>query len=443
MNHSIFTIQNLILIFFIFQGCHASREFHLQYVFYKNLIYNEKLFGKFLHITDLHVDPYYLESSDPISFCHRYSPNPILNIAGKFGILSTPCDTPFALSNSTFEFMRSNFEDIDFIIYTGDAVRHDRDKLFKRTEDQVLDGHRRLVEYIQQYFDLSKIKFMPSLGNNDEFEHNKLPKGPNDLFSNLSQIWAPLNLNLTTHFLNGGYYRQDIHNKFSVLNLNSMYFYKKNKLLEDCNITDSAGTLQLEWLERELKNARQEKRMVYISQHVPPVDDANEELYSPACFYKYVQLIGKYSDVICGHFTGHTDKDTLAFVTADEEKDKYSIFALNETHILSTIATNNVVLTLTNAPSVKPTHNPAIRLYEYSTTYRNFGVLKDYIQYFVNLTEANEIGEAIWRVEYIASRTYGMNALGARDWAMVLKEFQSPDSETWRLYVKHITVSGP
>lgn len=128
--------------------------------------------------------------------------------------------------------------------------------------------------------------------------HNQLPKGPNDLFSNLSQIWAPLNLNLTTHFLNGGYYRQDIHsNKFSVLNLNSMYFYKKNKLLEDCNITDSAGALQLEWLERELKNARQEKRMVYISQHVPPMDDTS-------CFYSYVQLIGKYSDVICGHFTG-------------------------------------------------------------------------------------------------------------------------------------------
>ncbi|CAG8439369.1 1380_t:CDS:2 [Dentiscutata heterogama] len=441
MNNSFVTIWNLIFILFIFQGFHASRVFHLQHVFYENMVYRGRLFGKFLHITDLHVDPYYLESSDPTSFCHRYSPNSVLNIAGKFGLLSSPCDSPYPLTNSTFEFMRSNFKDIDFVVFTGDSVRHDKDKSFKRTEEQVLDGHRR--HYIFILVNALLFCKMPSLGNNDEFEHNRLSEGPNDLFSNLTQIWAPLKLNLTSDFLNGGYYRQDIHSKFSILNLNSMYFYKKNKLLRDCDIMDSGGALQLKWLERELKNARDERRKIYISQHVPPLEDTNEILYSPACFNAYVQLIGKYSDVICGHFTGHTDKDSLAFVTANENEDTYSISALNDTHILSTIATNNIVLALTNAPSLKPTHNPAIRQYEYSTRYWDFGSLKDYKQYFVNLTEANEIGEAIWRVEYIASKTYGMNSLGAKDWARVLKDFQSPDSDTWKLYVKHMTVSGP
>ncbi|CAG8611210.1 22519_t:CDS:2, partial [Dentiscutata erythropus] len=403
MDNSFVAIWNLILVLFIFQGCHASRVFHLQHVFYENVIYRQRLFGKFLHITDLHVDPYYLESSDPTSFCHRYSPNSILNIAGKFGILSAPCDSPYPLTNSTFEFMRSNFKDIDFIVYTGDSVRHDKDKSFKRTEEQVLDGHKRVVQFLLKYIDLSRIKFMPSLGNNDEFEHNRLVEGPNDLFSNLTQIWAPLKLNLTSDFLNGGYYRQDIHRKFSVLNLNSMYFYKKNKLLRDCDIMDSAGALQLKWLERELKNARDEGRRIYISQHVPPLED-----------------------------TRHTDKDSLAFVTANENEDTYSIIALNETHILSKIATNNIVLALTNAPSLKPTHNPAIRQYAYSTRNWDFGSLKDYKQYFVNLTEANEIGEAIWRLEYKASKTYGMNSLGAEDWARVLKDFQAPDSDTWK-----------
>ncbi|CAG8805739.1 11433_t:CDS:2, partial [Dentiscutata erythropus] len=74
-----------------------------------------KIIRKFLHIADLHVDPYYLELSDPTSFCHHYSPNSILNIAGN----------------------------IDLIVYTGDSVRHDKDKSFKRTEEQVLDGHGR------------------------------------------------------------------------------------------------------------------------------------------------------------------------------------------------------------------------------------------------------------------------------------------------------------
>ncbi|CAG8603264.1 2564_t:CDS:2 [Cetraspora pellucida] len=413
---------------------------------YQNIIYNnEGLLGRFLHITDIHLDPYYLESSDPTSFCHRYSRNQVLNIAGKFGILSAPCDSPYHLTNSTFEFIRSNFSDVDFIVYTGDSVRHDKDsKVFKRTEDQVLDIHKRVVENIQNYLNLSKIKFIPTLGNNDEFEHNRLPEGPNDLLSNLTKIWAPLNLNLTSDFLKGGYYRQDIHSKLSVLSLNSMYFYKKNKLVSDCNITDSPGASQLEWLERELKNARGERRKIYISQHVPPLDESNEESYFPACFYAYIQLLGKYSDVICGHFTGHTDQDMLSFVTSTSKSENaYSIFLLDEPPISNTISAEDIVLVLTNAPSIKPTHNPAVRLYEYSTSVWDFGALKDYTQYFVNLTEANKIRVARWEIEYIASETYGMNSLKTKDWTRVLNKFKIPDSDVWRSYVKHITVSGP
>ncbi|CAG8660522.1 30208_t:CDS:2, partial [Racocetra persica] len=362
----------------------------------------------------LHIDPYYLESSDPTSFCHRYSPNPVLNIAGKF----------------------------DFIVYTGDSVRHDKDKAFKRTEEQVLDAHKTVVEYVRKYFDLSRIKFIPTLGNNGEFEHNRLSQGPNAVLGNLSQIWAPLNLNLTSDFIKGGYFRQDIHSKLSVLSLNSLYFYKKNKIAPDCNVTDGPGALQLEWFERELKSARHEGRKIYISQHVSPLDDSNVVAYSPACFDAYVQLIGKYSDIICGHFTGHTDKDTVSFVTSTgKDEDAYSIFVLNETHASNITSVEDVVLVLTNAPSVKPTHNPAIRLYEYSTLTRNIGTLKDYTQYFVNLTEANEIGEAIWRIEYVASETYGMSSLKTKEWTRVLNKFRVPDSYAWKLYVKHITVS--
>ncbi|CAG8597759.1 3699_t:CDS:2, partial [Dentiscutata erythropus] len=170
--------------------------------------------------------------------------------------------------------MRSNFKDIDLIVYTGDSVRHDKDKSFKRIEEQVLDGHGRRI-------------------------------------------------------LSSRYY-----GKFSVLNLNSMYFYKKNKLLRDCDIMDSTGALQLKWLERELKNARDEGRRIYT----------NEMLYSPA----WINV-------------------------------NWQIFA----------------------------HNPAIRQYAYSTRSRDFGSLKDYKQYIVNLTEANEIGEAIWRLENKANKTYG------------------------------------
>ncbi|CAG8721422.1 7258_t:CDS:2, partial [Scutellospora calospora] len=85
-----------------------------------------------------------------------------------------------------------------------------------------------------------------------------------------------------------------INPKLSVLNLNSMYFYFKNKEVSDCNVTNSPGAFQLKWLERELQSARDEKRRIYIAQH---------KSYFPECFDSYVQLLGKYSDVLRGHFT--------------------------------------------------------------------------------------------------------------------------------------------
>ncbi|CAG8663666.1 13051_t:CDS:2, partial [Racocetra fulgida] len=364
----------------------------------------------------LHTDPYFLESSDPTSFCHRYSPNPVLNIAGKFGILSAPCDSPYPLTNSTFEFMRTNFSDIDFIVYTGDSVRHDKDKAFKRTQEQVLDTHRTVVEYVRKYFDISRIKFVISVSSSSScngsllksslcIEHNRLSQGPNDLLGNLSQIWAPLNLNLTSDFIKGGYFRQDIHSKISVLSLNSMYFYKKNTIVPDCNVTDGPGALQLEWFERELKSARHEGRKIYISQHVPPLDDSN----------------------------------TLSFVTsASKDEDAYSIFVLNETHVSNISSVDDVVLVLTNAPSIKPIEssiNISTAIYINSGTVKldsssesscmSLTVLQQ--SYFVNLTEANGIGEAIWRIEYVASETYGMNSLETKEWTRVLNKFRVPD----------------
>jgi hypothetical protein len=43
---------------------------------------------------------------------------------GLFGALGTDCDSPFPLVQTTFEFLQKQVQDIDFIIYTGDTVRH-------------------------------------------------------------------------------------------------------------------------------------------------------------------------------------------------------------------------------------------------------------------------------------------------------------------------------
>ncbi|CAB4396477.1 unnamed protein product [Rhizophagus irregularis] len=407
---------------------------------------NDKKFsGKFLHITDIHFDHLYLPNSDPSKFCHNYAKKSKNNKSGKFGTPQSECDSSYALINSTFFFLKENFQDVDFIIYTGDTLRHERDSKIPLTEDYVKWSHKTIINYIMETFDIDKIKFIPTLGNNDEWDHNQLEDGPNTLFSNLTQIWAPLKLNLTSDFLKGGYFRQDINSKLSVFSLNSMYFYDSNDQIKDCNHKNSPGAIQLKWIENQLKSARKERRKVFIAQHIPPLDSEGEPTFYHACYNKYVELLGKFSDVISGHFTGHTNLDTLTFVTVSKNikniHEKYSLLYLDKDEDPLMESNKDVILVLNNAPSIYPVHNSGIREYRYSTSLEMFGILIDYIQYYADIKKANKIGKLEWEMEYIASKTYSMKQLSPSDWAKVLDQMKDKDSKLWQDYSKYVTVS--
>ncbi|CAG8495112.1 2171_t:CDS:2, partial [Dentiscutata erythropus] len=252
-----------------------------------------------------HLDPFYISKSDPIQICHRPNDtNPEANTAGEYGTLLSSCDTPYSLTNETMSYLQNNFKNIDFIIFTGDFVRHDRDKSIPRTNDQVIFGHEIIVKYFTDIFDADKIKFFPTFGNADEFVNDQLPPGPNDLFPAVKNAWAPLKLNLTDDFLIGGYFRHDINSYLSVISLNSMYFYPQNLQSPDCSVPNSPGEIQLKWFENELENAKHDNRKVYILQHVPPVNVTGFKQYNESCYNSYVDLLGRYHNIIYGHFTG-------------------------------------------------------------------------------------------------------------------------------------------
>ncbi|RIA85156.1 Metallo-dependent phosphatase-like protein [Glomus cerebriforme] len=401
---------------------------------------DKELSGKFLHITDIHLDSLYIPNSDPSKFCRRYAKKSKKNKSGKFGTIKSDCDSPYELTNSTFLFLREKFQDVDFVIYTGDSLRHDRDPKISLTEDYVKWGHKLIVKYIMETFDIDKTKFIPTLGNNDEWVHNQLEDGPNTLLSNLTQIWAPLKLNLTSDFIKGGYFRQDINSKLSVFSLNSMYFSNSNDQIKDCNHENSPGAIQLKWIRYQLENARKEKRKVFIAQHIPPLNSDGESFYH-VCYVKYVQLLGRYSDIISGHFTGHTNLDSLTFVTESGNIADYRLLYLDKDEHPSIKSNQNIVLVLNNAPSIIPVNNPGIREYRYSTSFKTFGILTDYIQYYSDIKKANKIGKIEWEIEYIASKTYGIKELSPSGWAKVLDQMKDKGSKLWRVYLKYFTVS--
>lgn len=77
----------------------------------------------FFSLLDIHLDPKYLEGASPDSYCHRHG-NKRSSESGKYGALGTECDSPTALVDAAFNFLKKEVKDIDFIIYTGDTVRH-------------------------------------------------------------------------------------------------------------------------------------------------------------------------------------------------------------------------------------------------------------------------------------------------------------------------------
>jgi hypothetical protein len=230
--------------------------------------------------------------------------------------------------DASFQFMKESLQDIDFIIYTGDTARHDRDKDMERTESDILEGHKAVVDYFKNAFDIQTIKLVmrkkksrsygfgflmltlrqiPTLGNNDGTEHNIL-RSTSSIYSSLESIWQPLGLSLNDTFPTGGYFMQnDVVPGLRFMNINSMFFFNKNTAVEGCDKEGSPGAIQMAWMKNKLELAKKENAMVYIMGHVPPYHDDGSPLFTPSCLSQYFNLIGTYGDVIAGHFTGHTN----------------------------------------------------------------------------------------------------------------------------------------
>ncbi|CAO3594946.1 unnamed protein product [Absidia cylindrospora] len=271
------------------------------------IINAKPLSGKFLHITDIHVDPNYLPGSSPKKHCHRKSKHYEKNTAGKFGTLSSACDSPLSLVDASFQFMKESLQDIDFIIYTGDTSRHDRDSDLRRTEVDILEDHKTVVHYFKKAYDVSSIKLIPTIGNNDAIEHNDVTKS-STIYKTLEALWEPFGLNLDDNFKTGGYFIQDdVIPGLRIININSMFFFKKNIAISTCDQMDSPGSIQMVWIKEKLELAKKDNMMVYIMGHVPPNDDDGELLFTASCHSQYYQLLGEYGDIIAGHFTGHTN----------------------------------------------------------------------------------------------------------------------------------------
>jgi hypothetical protein len=123
----------------------------------------------------------------------------------------------------------------------------------------------------------------------------------------MAQIWAPFNLDLESDpvFLKGGYYIRDINNKLSVISLNTMWLSTVNIIdIGDCSDKSSQSSQMLVWFEEQLQFLRNSGKSAYVIGHIPPKDKDNFNIYLPACYQSFLQIVADFTDVILGHYHG-------------------------------------------------------------------------------------------------------------------------------------------
>ncbi|KAI1321225.1 Endopolyphosphatase [Mortierella claussenii] len=250
-----------------------------------------------------------------------------VGIGGYYGAPNTICDSPWALTEATFDWIEDNIKDtIDFVVWTGDNARHDSDNTHPRTQDQINEMNNAVAKRVLAAFPATsgpngdaRIPIVPSIGNNDVYPHNVMYPGPSPPLNHFAEIWSEfIPHDQQELFRQGGYYAKEvIPGKVTVFALNTLYFYIHNVVVDGCKKRNQPGTQQMDWLERELKSLRERGMVAYLTGHVPP----EVKSYSKSCHLKYTRLALEYQDVIVGHLYGHANIDHF-FLLSQNKKGK-------------------------------------------------------------------------------------------------------------------------
>ena len=85
-------------------------------------------------------------------------------------------------------------------------------------------------------------------------------------------------------------------------------------------------------------------------------------------------------------------------------------------------------------------NNPGVRLYHYVHNSKLSQVI-DYVQYFIDLTKANQAQKADWVEEYRATEAFQVSSLGPSQLHEVLAKFRDSDATFFDRYYLHNSVS--
>jgi hypothetical protein len=289
----------------------------------------------FWHITDVHVDPYYVTGSIAGSGCYCethetcprmpdtcvYTTNASLQ-AGPFGMPEDSCATPPALWASAMEFIAA--EDAvagpsPFTFFTGDFGEAGISASCGPTDaqDQVVGIVRQGMGAVRGTLPAATVYGV--LGNHDST--------PGDVFGSSDEM-AWLYTNLTTIFgssfptdkaalaslLQSGWYATKMPVQTGpglyVVALNTNYWTSLNSALSNTSGPAYAlGVAQFAWLNTTLSSLNATGARAYIIGHIPPAS-----AWLPNFYARYRQILTLYPSTVVASFFGHTHVDQFTIV---------------------------------------------------------------------------------------------------------------------------------
>ena len=339
---------------------------------------------KMLQLTDPHFDLYYKQGasadcSKPL--CCRDTPGADYtgDVAGKFGYPGK-CD----INENVFRsFMTEVMEQKpDFIVWTGDNAPHD---IWMGSQDHVFESTKKLRDLLNEYVK-GTIPVYPILGNHEKYPNDEYSKNEKELLTGMANLYKEyLDDQAYNQFKSTGYYTMKHKDtKLRMVALNCMMCDTLNFHL----ITDQSDAQKMfAWLETVLRKAEADGEFVYILDHIP----INANFYLTECGLRLKAILDRFNYIIRGHISGHTHYDDIVAVHSYFDDSKI-------------ISMNYVAPPLTTYSH----HYPSFRVFDIDSSTMN---LIDYRQYRLNVTDANQKGEADWFLAYTASEFYDVKDL--------------------------------
>ncbi|CAO3596097.1 unnamed protein product [Absidia cylindrospora] len=451
-------------------------------------------YGRFLHLTDIHMDDHYKVGATITSFCHR-DPRKHKKkkarkgkLAGHWGTPSSDCDSAPHMVYHSIDWIAQEWKDkIDFVVWTGDNARHDTEPgKIRRSGREILEYNIKITGALQHAFkraDNSSVPIVPCIGNNDIHPHNLLT-GPTETGDNnpqlvvYSDIWRDLiPKDQVATFRHGGYFSVNVAQGIRILSLNTLYFFDSNNAVGRCDAYGEPGWDHIQWLQQALEQARSEGTKVYIMGHVPPTT----KTFKRDCLHDYTRLALDYQDVIQAHFYGHANADHFQILHRYPKKKKkhqqqvdddnnddddddddgcgMSIRRGNMGRQLRKQYKKNLkryngindLVVIHVAPPLLPVYNPGFRVNEYNAdpTSPGFGTWMKYTQWYTDLAHWNEqyahgnTTPPSFQVEYATDVDYEMKDLSPQSWLDLARLFvhKSPAAHSlWSNYLQNMKV---